>query len=96
MSQIFSNFALSFKALLIMNTESSIRFYGRTELARLYSPFTTDRTAWRRLQALIAATPGLSDGLARLGYTSRQRTFTPQQAALIFATIGAHKVPVTL
>lgn len=71
-----------------MNTVSPIRFYGRTELARLYSPFTTDRTAWRRLQALIASTPGLSDGLLALGYRSNQRTFTPQQVALLFDTIG--------
>ena len=71
-----------------MNTKSSIRFYGRTELARLYSPFTTDRTAWRRLQSLITATPGLQESLTALGYCTSQRNFTPQQVALLFDTIG--------
>lgn len=69
-------------------SQPALRFYGRTELARLYSPFTTDRTAWRRLQALIATTPGLSDALAQEGYRPNQRTFTPRQVALLFQTLG--------
>ena len=68
-------------------SQPALRFYGRTELARLYSPFTTDRTAWRRLQALIADTPGLADSLAREGYRSNQR----RRDSYYFKSVGCFK-----
>ena len=65
------------------------RSYGRMELASLYSPFTTPRHAWRKLQEWIGSHPTLLHDLEATGYDGRQRTFTPAQVRLIFAAIGA-------
>ena len=65
-----------------------MRAYGRMELASLYSPYTTPRHAWRKLQEWIESHPTLSHDLAETGYDGHQRTFTPAQVHLIFTTIG--------
>ena len=70
------------------NTKPAARSYGRMELASLYSPYTTPRHAWRKLQEWMESHPTLSHDLAETGYDSRQRTFTPAQVQLIFTAIG--------
>ena len=67
---------------------NNLRSFGRMELACLYSPYTSPRHAWRRLQDWMTSHPTLLDDLAATGYTSRQRTFTPAQVRLIFSALG--------
>ena len=69
-----------------------IRTYGRTELAREFSPYTTDRTAWRRLQDWMASHPTLLNDLRATGYRDSQRLFTPQQVLLIVNALGYPKI----
>ena len=69
-------------------SKPAMRAYGRMELASLYSPYTTPRHAWRKLQEWIESHPTLSHDLAETGYDGRQRTFTPAQVHLIFTAIG--------
>ena len=59
-----------------------IRTYGRTELALLYNPGLCPDSAYRKLKQWIDLCPGLRDGLAALGISSRSRTYTPAQAHL--------------
>lgn len=76
-----------------MNTKTNLptfrhRAYGRTELAQMYCPTVAAETAWRKLRAWIALSPGLTERLAEAGYSPRQRAFTPRQVQLIVVAIG--------
>ena len=64
------------------------RSFGRMELACRYSPCSSPRHAWRRLQDWMSSHPTLMTDLSATGYTSRQRTFTPAQVRLIYAALG--------
>lgn len=71
------------------NNSFRIRKYGRTELARLYSPSIAPESAWRSLRTMIEQHPTLMDDLQRTGYNHlHQRSFTPAQVELIATTLG--------
>lgn len=65
-----------------------IRQYGRTELARMYSPHVCDDAAWRKLRRWMEHSPGLMEQLEATGYCRTQRSFTPKQVKLITDAIG--------
>ena len=65
-----------------------IRAYGRTELARQYSPNIGPHAAWQKLKTWMAIHPTLMQQLTTEGYTPRQRTFTPAQVGLIVNALG--------
>ncbi len=65
-----------------------IRQYGRTELAQVYSPEITPEAAWKKLRGWIDHYPGLPEQLQALGYTPKQRIFTPAQVQAIVDAIG--------
>lgn len=70
-------------------TEFRIREYGRTELAQIYAPDITPRSAWKKLKGWIGYHPELPWRLAQLGYRAeRQRTFTPAQVRAIVDALG--------
>jgi len=70
-------------------TEFRIREYGRTELAQLYAPDITPKSAWKKLKGWIDYHPELPGRLARLGYRGdRQRVFTPAQVRAIVDALG--------
>ena len=71
-----------------MENKSTIRTYGRTELAQLYSPYITPDAAWRRLRRWIAFNKSLTKKLAASGYIPTQRVFTPAQVKLIMDELG--------
>ena len=71
-----------------MENKSTIRTYGRTELAQLYSPYITPDAAWRRLRRWIMFNQSLTQKLAASGYVPTQRVFTPIQVALIMEELG--------
>ena len=56
---------------------------GRTELARLYFPMLSSKSAWQKLRRWFAVNPRLRGltGLAR-------RSFTPAELALIYSELG--------
>ena len=60
-----------------------LRAYGRTELAALYRPDLTPKSAWKKLMGFMLDHPDLAP-LA----TMPRRTFTTREAALIFETFG--------
>ena len=72
----------------VMNREFKIKEYGRTELARLYSPDITPEAAWKKLRLWIHHFPGLTEQLQSLGYHPRQRIFTPAQVRAIVDALG--------
>ena len=68
--------------------ETTIRTYGRTELAIRYSPTLTPDAAWKKLKRWINLNHDLTQELAQLGYTSHQRSFTPKMVSRIYYYLG--------
>ena len=71
-----------------METEFSIRAYGRTELAQLYLPRLSAGAAYQKLRQWIALSPGLQDRLRAMGDDGTCRTWTPAQVREIVMAIG--------
>ena len=65
-----------------------IKEYGRTELARLYCPNIEPESAWKKFRKWIALYPGLEARLTEIGYSDRNRGFTPSQVRLIVEALG--------
>ncbi len=63
--------------------ETTIKTYGRTELAQLYFPAICPRAAWAKLRLYMIDDPRLSRLLS-----SKRRSFLPIEVALIFDTLG--------
>ena len=63
--------------------ETTIKTYGRTELAQLYFPAICPRAAWAKLRLYMIDDPRLSRLLI-----SKRRSFLPSEVALIFDTLG--------
>jgi hypothetical protein len=63
--------------------ETTIKTYGRTELAQLYFPAICPRAAWAKLRLYMIDDPRLSRLLI-----SKRRSFLPIEVALIFDTLG--------
>ena len=57
--------------------------YGRMELAQLYFPYITQKSATRKLGQWIATNPTLSAAIL-----PNTRTLTPRQVRLIFDEVG--------
>ena len=68
-----------------LNTPFSFRAYGRTELAQAYCPHLSPGAAWQKLSMWINLYPGR---LKAIGYSPRQRVFTPRQVAMIVEALG--------
>ncbi|MCR5240559.1 MAG: DUF4248 domain-containing protein [Prevotella sp.] len=63
--------------------ETTIRTYGRTELAQLYFPAICPRAAWAKLRLYMSDYPQLYPLLS-----NTRRTFLPIEVSLIFDTLG--------
>lgn len=68
--------------------ETTMKEYGRTELAQRYCPQLTPDAAWRKLKRWINLNTELTAQLRELGYTPSQRSFTPKMVASIFYYLG--------
>ena len=68
--------------------ETTMKEYGRTELAQRYCPLLTPDAAWRKLKRWINLNTELTAQLRELGYTPSQRSFTPKMVASIFYYLG--------
>jgi hypothetical protein len=67
---------------------SNYKEYGRTELALLYNPQLNPKSAWQKLRHWIDVCQPLKDELQLLGYTGKQRIFTPRQVNRIVHYLG--------
>ena len=68
--------------------ETTMKEYGRTELAQRYCPQLTPDAAWRKLKRWITLNGDLTQELQQLGYTPSQRSFTPKMVEQIFHYLG--------
>lgn len=68
--------------------EFTIRTYGRTELAQLYSPELTVEAAYRKMKRWIVLNPGLLERLYELGYQQGRRSYTPLEVRVIIDALG--------
>ncbi len=71
-----------------MENTFKIRTYGRMELAQMYSPDLTSRSAWRKFKSWLYLSPGLMLHLYESGYKKGIRTFTAKQVEMIVNAIG--------
>lgn len=58
------------------------------ELAQIYCPDIAPESAWKKMKAWIALSPGLTERLRTLGYDGHTRSFTPAQVRAIVEGIG--------
>lgn len=68
--------------------EFKVRAYGRTELAKLYSPGLKPQSAYKRLLMWIYTSPELSKLLLEDGKPSKSRIFTPHNVKNIVRFLG--------
>ncbi len=68
--------------------EFVIRAYGRQELACLYFPTSSPRSAWRRLKGWIMLNPRLREALAPNGQMNLLRSLTPREVRMITEELG--------
>lgn len=65
-----------------------IRSYSKSELAMLYSPFITPKSAVRKLNRWIAIKPGLTERLQDAGMLPNAKCYTPFQVFIIIEALG--------
>lgn len=73
-----------------MDTEKTfaVRAYTKKELALLYFPDSTPRTAVSHLMGWIKDYSTLWNRLTEMGYKSTNKTFTPRQVQAIVKELG--------
>lgn len=72
----------------MMNHPFLIRSYSKCELALLYSPDVSPKSAVNRLARWIKFNPSLEKALEAKGYRTRQQVFTPAQVAVVVEYLG--------
>jgi len=65
-----------------------LRSYGYGELALLYFPFSTKKSATTQLRRWIRRNLELRSKLGKLGFTARQRILTPRQVEVFVQFVG--------
>jgi len=65
-----------------------LRSYGYGELALLYFPFSTKKSATTQLRRWIRRNQDLRNNLALLGFAERQRILTPRQVEVVVQYVG--------
>ena len=72
-----------------MEKEFVIRSYGYGELAMLYFPNSTKKSASAQLSNWISINSQLRENLQFSGFKKRQRTLTPKQVSIIIDILGS-------
>lgn len=65
-----------------------VKSYGKSELATLYMPEVTPKSALESLRKWIDKFPGLAEALAATGLQINDKRYTPAQVRLIVSAIG--------
>jgi hypothetical protein len=71
-----------------MEKEFVIRSYGYCELAMLYFPNSTKKSASVQFRRWIVFNKKLESNLIEAGYERGKRVFTPKQVQIIIETLG--------
>jgi len=71
-----------------MDKEFVIRAYTKKELALMYFPESSPRTAVNHLMAWIRRCTQLWGQLQSIGYETNSKTFTPRQVRAIVEQLG--------
>ena len=71
-----------------MDGQFKIRSYGYGELALLYFPKSTKKSASTQLGRWIRQNNNLKKQLEELGYKLRRKIFTPSQVRIIVELLG--------
>ena len=71
-----------------MNCEFEIRAYSKKELALMYFPDSSPRTAVSHLMSWIHRCTQLWEQLQATGYEATCKTFTPRQVRAIVEQLG--------
>jgi hypothetical protein len=71
-----------------MNNKFCIRAYTKKELALMYFPDSSPRTAVSHLMSWIRCCTTLWDQLQETGYETTCKTFTPRQVRAIVEQLG--------
>lgn len=71
-----------------MDEQFKIRSYGYGELAHLYFPNITKKSACTRFKSWISENEKLLNRLYEIGYQKKQRLLTPRQVKLIIEAFG--------
>lgn len=69
-----------------------IRSYGKSELAAMYMPDISPKSAGEVLRRWIIKYPGLSEALAATGLGDADKRYTPAQVRLIVEAIGEPEI----
>jgi hypothetical protein len=64
------------------------RVFGTSELAGLYFPNSTKKSAANQLRRWISGSVTLQEQLQQAGYQKGQKILTPKQVELIFGFLG--------
>lgn len=72
----------------MINEPFKVRAYGFGELAQLYFPNITKKSASWQLRLWIKASTGLTEKLGETGYEKGRRLLTPMQVGLIVGEFG--------
>jgi Fic family protein len=65
-----------------------LRSYGYAELALLYFPNSTKKSATSQLRRWIRRNGELRNTLAQIGFAERQRILTPRQVEVVVQFVG--------
>ena len=79
---------LNIKATTMRNDKFIVRAYGFGELAQLYFPNITKKSASTRLRRWIESDKFLRKELSQAGYKFCQRLLTPRQVEILINNIG--------
>ena len=71
-----------------MDSEFVIRAYSKKELALMYFPYSSPRTAVSHLMRWIHRCTQLWEQLQEMGYETTCKTFTPRQVRAIVEQLG--------
>lgn len=71
-----------------MNSEFKIRAYTKKELALMYFPDSSPRTAVNHLMSWIHRCTLLWQQLQEMGYSTTSKAFTPRQVRAIVEQLG--------
>lgn len=70
------------------NYDVPLRAYSKQELAEMYAPGLTKKSAGKRLSQWIKLCRPLWEELIKTGYNPLQRILNPRQVELIFQYLG--------
>ena len=72
----------------MINEPFKVRAYGFGELAQLYFPNITKKSATWQLRLWINSSKGLTEKLGGTGYVKGRRLLTPMQVGMIVGEFG--------